>query len=124
MREQLKEQELSFTELAKIVGEKWQVLRAEEREQYEQRAAASKERYQAEMAAYKKTELYAQYQDYLLDFKAKNEPEKPGERRSASSQMQRKVYLLITSRQAATARCQESATRRAPRPSLQTISAT
>lgn len=76
MREELKDRELSFTEMAKIVGEKWQLLPTEEREHYEQHASAAKEKYQAGMAEYKKTEQYAQYQEYLSMFRAKNEPGK------------------------------------------------
>ena len=56
--------------MAKVVGEKWQVLSAEERERYESRASAAKERYAAEMTEYKKSEHYQQYQAYLIEFKA------------------------------------------------------
>ena len=72
MREQLKGQELSFTDMAKVVGEKWQLLSADSRELYEKRAGTMKETYNTEFTSYKKTERYAQYQDYLAEFKAKN----------------------------------------------------
>lgn len=74
MREELKPQELSFTEIAKVVGERWQVLQPEVREAYERQAQAAKEKYYAELAEYKKTPAYAQYQEYLADFKAKHNP--------------------------------------------------
>jgi hypothetical protein len=68
----LKGQELSFTEIAKVVGERWQVLPAEEREACERQANSAKERYYAELAEYKKTAQYDAYQRYLEDFKAKH----------------------------------------------------
>ena len=71
MRESLKGQDLSFTEIAKVVGEKWQVLPAEEREGCERQANGAKEKYYAELAEYKKTPNYEAYQKYLEDFKAK-----------------------------------------------------
>ncbi|OAL06761.1 hypothetical protein IQ06DRAFT_3492 [Phaeosphaeriaceae sp. SRC1lsM3a] len=72
VRELLKGQELSFTEIAKIVGERWQVLPGEEREACERQANTAKERYYAELAEYKKTPQYEAYQKYLEDFKAKH----------------------------------------------------
>lgn len=78
MREALKSQELSFTEIAKVVGERWQVLPTEQREVCERQANEAKEKYYAELAEYKKTPEYAQYQAYLEDFKAKHAPPKTG----------------------------------------------
>ena len=79
MREELREQNLSFTEMAKVVGERWQLLSSDVREHYEQRASASKEKYNAHMAKYRRTEEYAHYQRYLADFKAKNDGGKDSE---------------------------------------------
>ena len=79
VREDIKGQDLSFTEIAKIVGERWQILQSEVRETYEQQANASKEKYYAELAEYKKTPEYVQYQDYLIDFRAKHGPLRAGE---------------------------------------------
>ena len=72
MRESLRGQDLSFTEIAKVVGEKWQVLPAEERESCERQANGAKEKYYAELAEYKKTPQFEAYQKYLEDFKAKH----------------------------------------------------
>ena len=72
MRETLRGQELSFTEIAKVVGERWQVLPADARESCERQANAAKEKYYAELAEYKKTAEYDTYQSYLEDFKAKH----------------------------------------------------
>jgi len=72
VRETLKGQDLTFTEIAKIVGERWQVLSPEAREACEKQAGQAKEKYYAELAEYKKTLDYAQYQEYLVEFKAKH----------------------------------------------------
>lgn len=68
----MKGQDLSFTEIAKVVGERWQVLPAEEREACERQANGAKEKYYAGLAEYKKTPQYEAYQKYLEDFKAKH----------------------------------------------------
>jgi hypothetical protein len=72
MREQLKGQDLTFTEIAKVVGERWQVLEPELREQCERQANIAKENYYRQLAIYKKTPEYESYQKYLEDFKAKH----------------------------------------------------
>jgi hypothetical protein len=69
----LKGKDLSFTEIAKTVGERWQVLAPDEKATYESRSQAMKDHYYAQLAEYKKTQEYSQYQDYLADFKAKHE---------------------------------------------------
>ncbi|KIN04068.1 hypothetical protein OIDMADRAFT_143526 [Oidiodendron maius Zn] len=71
MREELKGQNLSFTEIAKLVGERWQSISPAEKDPYEQQATAAKERYNAELSAYKKTSQYAEYAQYLAEFKAR-----------------------------------------------------
>lgn len=63
---------MSFADIAKIVGERWQVLSPASREACDKQAAAAKERYYQELAEYKKTPQYTQYQEYLADFKAKH----------------------------------------------------
>jgi hypothetical protein len=73
VRESLKGQDLSFTEIAKVVGERWQVLPADEREGCERQANGAKERYYSELADYKKTADFDFYQQYLEDFKAKHQ---------------------------------------------------
>jgi hypothetical protein len=71
MREDLKGKNLSFTEIAKLVGENWQNLTASEKEPYETQASKAKDRYNAELAEYKKTENYRIYTEYLMEFKEK-----------------------------------------------------
>jgi hypothetical protein len=72
VRETLRGQELSFTEIAKIVGERWQVLPADLRDACERQANSAKEKYYAELAEYKKRPEYESYQKYLEEFKAKH----------------------------------------------------
>ena len=72
IREELKPENLSFTAIAKRVGERWQELPAKEKELYESEASAAKEKYHAEMASYKTTKSYREYQQYLAEFKAKH----------------------------------------------------
>lgn len=75
----LKDLNLSFTEIAKRVGENWQALSPTEKEPFESQAAAAKERYNTEMTTYKQTESYREYLRYLTDFKLKNPIPQAGE---------------------------------------------
>jgi hypothetical protein len=54
------------------VGENWQNLSPGEKEPYEQQAFSAKERYNNELAEYKKTDRYKEYSQYLADFKARH----------------------------------------------------
>jgi hypothetical protein len=62
---------LSFTEIAKLVGERWKVLAPEDKESYEYQASAAKDKFNAEFEEYKKTENYRDYIKYLVAFKSK-----------------------------------------------------
>jgi len=63
---------MSFTEIAKLVGERWQILPVEAREVYQHQANVGKEKYYAELTEYKKSAEYNVYQEYLKKFKAKH----------------------------------------------------
>lgn len=69
MRDDLKSQNLTFTEIAKLVGENWQSLQPGDKEIYESQANAAKERFHQQLAEYKKTSDYRKYMQYLHDFK-------------------------------------------------------
>lgn len=73
MREDLKGRSLSFTEIAKLVGENWQTLNPKEKEPYEAQAFAAKETYTVKLAEYRQTENYRTYAEYLAAFKAKQQ---------------------------------------------------
>ncbi|KAK3905857.1 hypothetical protein C8A05DRAFT_12364, partial [Staphylotrichum tortipilum] len=72
MREELKGRNLSFTEIAKLVGENWQNLSAAEKEPFESQAQAIKDKYLSDLASYKKTGEYRKYMTYLQEFKTKH----------------------------------------------------
>ncbi|KAI4120101.1 MAG: hypothetical protein LQ345_000057 [Seirophora villosa] len=71
VREDLRSENLTFTEMAKRVGEMWQALAPDEREPFEAQAGSAKEEYLAEMAQYRLSDKYKEYVEYLADFKAK-----------------------------------------------------
>ncbi|RMD43913.1 hypothetical protein DV735_g1172, partial [Chaetothyriales sp. CBS 134920] len=72
VREEVKDQALTFTQIAKLVGERWQKLDAAGKEPFEAQANAAKERYNIQFSTYKKTDAYKEYGQYLVDFKAKH----------------------------------------------------
>ncbi|KAJ3493033.1 hypothetical protein NLG97_g4989 [Lecanicillium saksenae] len=78
MREDLKSHNLSFTEIAKLVGENWQNLDQTERESYENQANAAKDKYRRSLAEYKKTPEYRRYAQYLQEFKEKQNKHSQG----------------------------------------------
>jgi hypothetical protein len=65
----LKGQEIPFAELAKVVGERWQTISADERKDCEQQANSAKEEYYAKLARYKVTPEFHVYRDYLEKFR-------------------------------------------------------
>ena len=79
MREDLKGRNLTFTEIAKLVGENWQNLSPSEKEPFETQAQTAKDRYNQDLAMYKKTPEYKKYMVYLQDFKAKHSPHSHGQ---------------------------------------------
>ena len=89
MREQLKSQNLSFTDLSKEVGEKWQRLTRDEKEEWKGKGAVPWERYKANLAEYQKTDDFREYQRYLAEFKATQAAKNP--QKGASSTIQSPV---------------------------------
>ncbi|KAI0553789.1 hypothetical protein F4679DRAFT_436599 [Xylaria curta] len=69
MREDLKGQNLTFTEIAKLVGENWQNLGRTEKEPFERQANEAKEKYNHDLAEYKKTAECRKYNEYLREFR-------------------------------------------------------
>ena len=72
IRDDVKDQNLSFTQIAKLVGDRWQKLDPPGKEPYEAQANAAKEKYNILLSTYKKTESYREYTQYLAEFKAKH----------------------------------------------------
>ncbi|KAB5580526.1 hypothetical protein GE09DRAFT_1167989 [Coniochaeta sp. 2T2.1] len=71
MRDDLKGRNLTFTEIAKLVGEHWQNLSVAEKEPFESQAQTAKDKYNNQLAEYKKTPEYRRYQEYLEEFKSR-----------------------------------------------------
>ena len=71
IREEVKDRNLSFTTIAKLVGDRWQKLEPSGKEPFEAQASVAKERYNGQLSAYRKTDEYKEYMVYLADFKAK-----------------------------------------------------
>ncbi|KAI1369234.1 hypothetical protein F5Y08DRAFT_334647 [Xylaria arbuscula] len=69
MREDLKGQNLTFTEIAKLVGENWQSLGRTEKEPFEKQANDAKEKYNQALSEYKKTPECKKYNEYLHEFR-------------------------------------------------------
>ncbi|KAL6718998.1 hypothetical protein ACLMJK_003233 [Lecanora helva] len=85
-RDQLKAQNLSFSNLSKQVGERWQAMSEAEREGWKQAGAGPWEDYKARLAEYRKTDHYREYQKYVSEFKAAQEAKKPARRQRSTSQ--------------------------------------
>ncbi|KAG2235495.1 hypothetical protein INT48_007893 [Thamnidium elegans] len=73
VRAELKKQNKSFTDLAKIIGDRWKNISPEEKESYEVNALKSREEYLKKLEEYHKTDSFKKYQQYISDFKAENE---------------------------------------------------
>ncbi|KAF3192947.1 hypothetical protein TWF106_007626 [Orbilia oligospora] len=61
------------------IGDRWKVLPLEQKEEYEYRAGVMKDRYNQELAAYKKTDQFKEYSQYLLEFKNKEAAKEAGD---------------------------------------------
>lgn len=78
MRDELKGQSLSFTDIAKLVGERWKVLEPDHKEEFEFAASMAKTKYNTDLSEYKKTENYKEYLQYLSDFRQRTSKEGSG----------------------------------------------
>ncbi|KAI8379638.1 uncharacterized protein BYT42DRAFT_569468 [Radiomyces spectabilis] len=72
-RAQLKDQNMSFAEIAKYVGDQWKNLSHSEKQAYERTAMQAKDEYQAALESYRQTPEYEKYRAYLKEFKQKQE---------------------------------------------------
>lgn len=78
---------LSFVDIAKEVGRRWQTLSADKKRVWESHAARAMQEYEAQMDDYKRTESWRKYQSYLSDFKAR-QSQNAKLKRSSSSQIE------------------------------------
>ncbi|KAI8883523.1 hypothetical protein K501DRAFT_294617 [Backusella circina FSU 941] len=70
-RNKVTDQNLSFAELAKVVGDQWKNMCHKEKQSYERMAMLGKDEYLAALERYKHTAEYRKYQEYLKEFKEK-----------------------------------------------------
>lgn len=91
MREDLKGHNLTFTEIAKLVGENWQSLPPGEKEGYESQANAAKEKYHRDLVEYKKTPEYRKYAQYLQEFKEKQAKQNQGSSHKTRMRLSRRL---------------------------------
>lgn len=80
------------------MGERWQILDPEDKEQYERQAATAKEQYNASLAKYRRTSQYRTYQTYLAEFKARNTPQ------PTAGMLKRPIRKVLAQSQAGTKR--------------------
>ncbi|KAF2655406.1 hypothetical protein K491DRAFT_426841 [Lophiostoma macrostomum CBS 122681] len=71
---------LSFVDIAKEVGRRWQVLPPEQKRIWESHAARAMQEHEVQMDEYKKTDSWRKYQNYLSDFKSQ-QTQPPKEKR-------------------------------------------
>lgn len=70
VREEIKGQSMPFTEVSRLVGDRWQALPPVEKEQWKQLAAVPWETYKQNLATYQQTEHYRKHEEYVANFKA------------------------------------------------------
>lgn len=76
VREETKDRSLSFPEISKMVGERWQTLSPADKDIWKRKAAVPWEKYKYYLAEYKKTENFRNYQQYVADFHAAQDSKK------------------------------------------------
>lgn len=64
---------LSFVDIAKEVGRRWQLLPPEQKRVWESHAARAMQEYEAQMDEYKRTDSWRRYQSYLIEFKGQQQ---------------------------------------------------
>ncbi|KAI8642944.1 hypothetical protein BD408DRAFT_163029 [Parasitella parasitica] len=72
-RAQLKGHNMTFVEIAKIVGDQWKNLGINQKQKYERTAMRVKDEYISALNEYRKTKEYKEYQKYLTNFKAEQD---------------------------------------------------
>ncbi|KAJ1506609.1 hypothetical protein HMI54_004920 [Coelomomyces lativittatus] len=70
VRQELRNQKLSFSNLAKVVGDRWKSMSSAEKKAREEHAARLKEDYQLKLMEYRQTSEFQHYLNYLHDFEA------------------------------------------------------
>ncbi|KAF1951514.1 hypothetical protein CC80DRAFT_553167 [Byssothecium circinans] len=71
---------LSFVDIAREVGRRWQELPAEKKRVWESQAARAMQEFEAQMDEYKNTDNWRKYQAYLTGFKSQQQQQAGGKR--------------------------------------------
>lgn len=77
--------QLSFVDIAREVGRRWQELPTEKKRVWESNAARAMQEFEAQMDEYKKTDSWQKYQVYLNEFKTQQLAASAGKSRPANS---------------------------------------
>jgi hypothetical protein len=78
MREDFRGKNLSFTGIAKLIGDEWQKLSSSARKTYEQEALSASKIYLNELAEYRKTKDFEEYRKYVDEFEQSKLEAPPG----------------------------------------------
>ncbi|KAI4702044.1 hypothetical protein J4E81_002405 [Alternaria sp. BMP 2799] len=77
--------QLSFVDIAREVGRRWQELPSERKRIWESNAARAMQEFEAQMDDYKKTDNWRKYQAYLNEFKSQQSTPSIGKQRPTNS---------------------------------------
>lgn len=72
--------QLSFVDIAREVGRRWQELPTDQKRSWESSAARAMQEFEAQMDEYKKTDTFRKYQQYMNEFKAQQSQPSRGKR--------------------------------------------
>lgn len=78
VREDLKSQRLSFTNISKEVGERWQRLTPEEKHGWRRQSATPREQYKSDLVKYHQSDHHRDYLQYLSEFASAQAARRPG----------------------------------------------
>lgn len=70
VREETKQEPLAFADISRQVGERWQKLSSEAKEEWKRKAAGPWDKYKQDLTEYQKTENHRRYSQYVADFNA------------------------------------------------------
>jgi hypothetical protein len=77
--------QLTFVDIAREVGRRWQDLAAEKKRIWESTAARAMQEFESQMDEYKKTDNWRKYQAYLNEFKTQQSALSTGKKRPGNS---------------------------------------
>ena len=91
MRDELKDQDLTFTAISRTVGTRWQALERPEKEAWQSRASAQMAKYKVKLTDYHQTESYHRHKTYVSAFKSTQEAKENDRKHARTSSMTKPV---------------------------------